>query len=889
MSSISNNVLKKNNIKGIKPKRKSIPININTNPTPDKFLISNHANNIASSYLSMGRRFQINKNIKASKVIHVNTNSASNYYTLNSKDTKQTNGSITSSILNSLKNNNRSEINSININNYININNNNYSLPQNSEIKRVNIVNSKEKNKLTNLSNPKISNVALINGYQNSKNNNLNNSKFKNKINNNKSNLYNLSKNKEVHSTRQNYLDSREKTKKIPMKSKIRQCKFQYKNNKPISTSFNNVYSSKRHFQGSYQREIFNYARDDLLSNLNNGKNFENNLLNRHTNSNLINSKNLYEIKNKHNRNNTASFGNKDIMNIFHKKALSTKFNNNTNNINNNINVINDENININKLKNQVNNDINNESNSINRKNIIHKINNSNNSRKQIKKLTSNAKINDIRVLINERKLNSKDIKNNINNNINKTNNHKFYYSKYLSNNYHTNNNFNMPIQNTNSTNVNINITGVKKIMVKQKDTKKINLNQNKISGKPIPTPCQKVKCNIIPSQRNIKINLAKFLQGTKTKQNNRTKVILGRKSYSIKKASKENNSDFSLSQLNDKFSNKLLKNNEEEKNQNNYNIINNKISYKIVNEKKVKIKEIKENIENKNNLKDDNSNNKNENKGSNIPHDLIKELTQHNNKNANCKNYIDLNCNSNNSTNNNIYLGNNKNDYSIDNIPDSLNPLNPIAKINPQRKKSIENGLQNMTDININLNTKNENEKKDDNKFEIINAEQIIDKEVKEDKKEEILVKEKENKYSNNLKIKNNSVINNNEIKNNLFDEENLEELPEDYDENFNDLYSIINKINFGSVLVCVEGLFTPEGRTYKKYKDKFDKFYDKLYSKKGNSFANSNSKQKKIVEVGGLTSNAKTNSSSSKKNIVSPNMMYNDLNIVKELNVNC
>ena len=144
MSSIPNNVLKKNNTKGIKPKRKSIPININTNPTPDKFLISNHANNIASSYLSMGRRFQINKNIKASKVIHVNTNSASNYYTLNSKDTKQTNGSITSSILNSLKNNNRSEINSININNYININNNNYSLPQNSEIKRANIVNSKE-------------------------------------------------------------------------------------------------------------------------------------------------------------------------------------------------------------------------------------------------------------------------------------------------------------------------------------------------------------------------------------------------------------------------------------------------------------------------------------------------------------------------------------------------------------------------------------------------------------------------------------------------------------------------------------------------------------------------------------------------------------------------
>ena len=119
----------------------------------------------------------------------------------------------------------------------------------------------------------------------------------------------------------------------------------------------------------------------------------------------------------------------------------------------------------------------------------------------------------------------------------------------------------------------------------------------------------------------------------------------------------------------------------------------------------------------------------------------------------------------------------------------------------------------------------------------------------------------------------------------NNLFDEENLEDLPEDYDENFNDLYSIINKMNFGSVLVCVEGLFTPEGRTYKKYKDKFDKFYDKTYSKKGNSFANSNAKPNKRIEGLSVTSNAKTESSSSKKNVI--NAKYNDLNIVKDLNV--
>lgn len=69
MSTVQNNKIKKNNTLGIKPKKKTIPININinTNPVPGKFLFSNQVNNIASSYLSMGRRIQINKNNKASK------------------------------------------------------------------------------------------------------------------------------------------------------------------------------------------------------------------------------------------------------------------------------------------------------------------------------------------------------------------------------------------------------------------------------------------------------------------------------------------------------------------------------------------------------------------------------------------------------------------------------------------------------------------------------------------------------------------------------------------------------------------------------------------------------------------------------------------------------
>ena len=79
-----------------------------------------------------------------------------------------------------------------------------------------------------------------MNGYQTSKNNNsnlMNNNKPKNKIINTNS-KNNLSKVRQTYSTRPNFLESKNKTKKIPMKSKIRQFKYQYKNSKPISSSF---------------------------------------------------------------------------------------------------------------------------------------------------------------------------------------------------------------------------------------------------------------------------------------------------------------------------------------------------------------------------------------------------------------------------------------------------------------------------------------------------------------------------------------------------------------------------------------------------------------------------------------------------------------------------
>ena len=919
MISTSNILMKKNIALGIKPKKKSIPININSNPTPGKFLISNQINPIASSYLSMGQKIQISKNIKNSKIIHVNTNSAKNYYTMNSKDTKPTSGIITNSLINNYKTNNISDNNGINFNNYYK-SNSNYNQQQHEAnsidknlIKYKNLnINPKHGKNISTISNSLLSNDLQINGYQTSKNNNSNliyNSKPKNKVigTNSKSNV---SKIRQTYSTRPNFLDSKNKTKKVPMKSKIRQYKYQYKNGKPVSTSFSKVHIIKNNYQEGNPRIINNYEKGDILNNITNENNRENIFVKNKSNENYMINNNIYEIRNKHFRHNTASFDNKDIINIFNKQNFSDKSNKNSNNIN--INYVNNIQVKTNNNNIFVNNIDSNHRNSIinQNRNVVNinknENNNSNinndyatnkmsipNNLKKVNNQYSKGKIGDIKIYINEKKLGQKENKynQNIPNNVYNTNsNNNNIYTKYHSN----NNNLNKDNLNTNNIyhiknahSININMVGMKKISVKQKDLKKNNIiqNQNKLIHKAIPT--QKNKGNVIPSQRNIKINLSKFLQDVKIKQNNK---LVGRKSLSIKRISKENNSDFSLSQLNDKFAQKILKNNDEG------NELDNFIINKKQNINKTIQEEIKESIINTNIGQEQNENNDcnidnnilidtnyisnmqnraSANRISSMPsNNIIKDQTP-NNENIynNNNNYQKINYNSNASTTNNNYYGNNKGDYSIDN--------NITDLTNGNNKAYIKN-KENINNLNINNNIPdiaNSNNKK------------ILNKNLKNEKLNHTNNKNQYNiSYENNINItKNNDSINNkkiidNNINNNLFDEDNLNDLPEDYDENFNDLYSIINKMNFGNVLICVEGYFTPEGRAYKKYKDKFDKYYDKLFAKKGNSFANSNNKPKKIMEGISLTSNTKTSSSSSKKNI---NPMYNDLNIVKDLNI--
>jgi hypothetical protein len=508
---------------------------------------------------------------------------------MNGKDSKQSNSSATNSLFNNFHNNN-SDINGINFNNYFNSNNNHsqhhygVSNMDKNIIKNNNInINTKARKHLSTISNSLISNELLINGYQTSKNNNsnlLNNNKPKSKIINTNS-KNSVSKIRQTYSTRPNFLDSRNKTKKVPMKSKLVQFKYQYRG-KPVSTSFSNVRVNKNNFQGSAPRDIYNYIRSDMINN-NTYENIQDKLFlkNNFTNGNFIINNNLYELKSKHFRHNTASFDNKDIINIFNKKNLSNKSSKIINNVNiNNLNNItvkaNNNNVCINNIdSNNQNRNILNKNNNFNNEIIspsnqmMNKINNRN-IRKKNQNQFGKGKINDIKIYVNEKKLIQKE---NHNQNIYNNKQNSYYTNININNIYHNyhNNNDNLLKDNysnlvhhmKNAHSINMNIPGIKKISIKQRD-KKNNMmqNQNKQINKPIPTPGQKIKNNIIPSQRNIKINLAKFLKDVKIKQNN--KSIVGRKSLSIKRISKENNSDFSLSQLNDKFAQKILKNNEE-------------------------------------------------------------------------------------------------------------------------------------------------------------------------------------------------------------------------------------------------------------------------------------------------------------------------------------
>ena len=74
---------------------------------------------------------------------------------------------------------------------------------------------------------------------------------------------------------------------------------------------------------------------------------------------------------------------------------------------------------------------------------------------------------------------------------------------------------------------------------------------------------------------------------------------------------------------------------------------------------------------------------------------------------------------------------------------------------------------------------------------------------------------------------------IKKNNIENNLFNENNLIVLDSKVDDKFDDLYSIIKRMTFSSILLNNEGLFSVENRKYQTYLKLFNNFYDIYYLK--------------------------------------------------------
>lgn len=118
--------------------------------------------------------------------------------------------------------------------------------------------------------------------------------------------------------------------------------------------------------------------------------------------------------------------------------------------------------------------------------------------------------------------------------------------------------------------------------------------------------------------------------------------------------------------------------------------------------------------------------------------------------------------------------------------------------------------------------------------------------------------------------------------IENSLFDDTNLSALPDDFDDKFDDLYSIVNKMTFSTVLIGNEGMFTADNKLYREYAEKFIRNYNKTFS---NSSQKNVRKKKSLLEKNIGTCSTKVNSSSYKKKIITN--LYGDFPNIKEFNV--
>ena len=158
----------------------------------------------------------------------------------------------------------------------------------------------------------------------------------------------------------------------------------------------------------------------------------------------------------------------------------------------------------------------------------------------------------------------------------------------------------------------------------------------------------------------------------------------------------------------------------------------------------------------------------------------------------------------------NNRSTNKNKNNLSIDSI---------------KKNKQNNNYVSSNYDFNKNFKTKNINIKH--NRRQSLVLDSIF---IKNTSKKNVkpVNKKSQSKFSPRKKIKDNIIYNS------LFENNNMNELPDDIDDKFDDLYSIVKKINFNNVLSTNEGLFNNGNKKYQNYKQKYDNKYDNYFCKK-------------------------------------------------------
>ena len=177
----------------------------------------------------------------------------------------------------------------------------------------------------------------------------------------------------------------------------------------------------------------------------------------------------------------------------------------------------------------------------------------------------------------------------------------------------------------------------------------------------------------------------------------------------------------------------------------------------------------------------------------------------------------------------NNNYISSNKNkenkkndNYRNKTISINLNKILKDIKIEKKKnKKNHRKHLQKNLEHPISL-------------FQIIEKE-IPKEEINENNENKIDKKETELSIITNEKK--NSNIKNNNNNNDLFDENNLYDIPEDNDDKFDNLNSIVRKIQFNKILINCGNLFSVnKNNKYFQYFEKFEKeFIENInYNKK-------------------------------------------------------